>query len=200
MSASFQTPEDGPVASGANAVARAAREHSAGAATHRVHCDSWKTGSSYRQDKPRAPFKRVWFRANGELADDPLLHACLLTYQSDSDLMSTSRLPHGRIDRSRMQRASLDHALWFHRPVRVDEWLLVRPRQSVVRVAGPRLQSRRDVSGRRHAGRIRDAGMSDADALMRRRIEIAICVPTGFEPGAYDPRCLRWRPVELRPS
>ena len=83
--------------------------------------EDWK---SHRQDTPRPPFKRVWFRTNGEVGDDPLLHACLLTYQSDSDLMSTSRLPHRPVDRARLQRASLDHALWFHRPVRVDEWLL----------------------------------------------------------------------------
>ncbi len=83
--------------------------------------EDWK---NYRQDTPMPPFKRVWFRANGEVGDDPLLHACLLTYQSDSDLMSTSRLPHRPVDRSRLQRASLDHALWFHRPIRVDQWLL----------------------------------------------------------------------------
>lgn len=73
---------------------------------------------------PKPPHKRVWFRANGTLGVDPLLHACLLTYQSDSDLMSTARLPHAPLDRSRLQRASLDHALWFHRPARLDEWLL----------------------------------------------------------------------------
>ena len=83
--------------------------------------EDWKR---IHDGSPKPPHKRVWFRANGELNDDPLLHACLLTYQSDSDLMSTARLPHGRIDRSRMQRASLDHALWFHRTARVDEWLL----------------------------------------------------------------------------
>jgi len=73
---------------------------------------------------PKPPYKRVWFRANGALGADPLLHACLLTYQSDSDLLSTARLPHAPLDRSRLQRASLDHALWFHRPARLDEWLL----------------------------------------------------------------------------
>ena len=83
--------------------------------------EDWKT---HQRNEPMPPYKRVWFRANGEVADDPLLHACLLTYQSDSDLMSTSRLPHRPIDRARLQRASLDHALWFHRPVRVDQWLL----------------------------------------------------------------------------
>ncbi len=77
-----------------------------------------------RDGTAKPPFKRIWFRANGRLAADPLLHACLLTYESDSDLLSTARLPHLPIDRARLQRASLDHALWFHRPVRVDEWLL----------------------------------------------------------------------------
>jgi acyl-CoA thioesterase-2 len=78
----------------------------------------------YIEDAPMPPHKRVWFRANGEVGDDPLLHACLLTYESDSDLMSTSRLPHRPVDRARLQRASLDHAMWFHRPARVDQWLL----------------------------------------------------------------------------
>jgi acyl-CoA thioesterase-2 len=73
---------------------------------------------------PKPPYKRVWFRTSEPLGADPLLHACLLTYQSDSDLMSTARLPHAPIDRARLQRASLDHALWFHRPARLDEWLL----------------------------------------------------------------------------
>ena len=77
-----------------------------------------------QNDTPRPPYKRVWFRADGALPDDPLLHACLITYQSDSDLLSTARLPHRPLDRSRLQRASLDHALWFHHPARADQWLL----------------------------------------------------------------------------
>jgi acyl-CoA thioesterase II len=82
---------------------------------------------NYRQlqdDTAKPPYKRVWFCADGELPDDPLLHACLITYQSDSDLLSTARLPHRPLDRSRLQRASLDHALWFHHPARADQWLL----------------------------------------------------------------------------
>lgn len=77
-----------------------------------------------QDDTPKPPYKRVWFRADGDLPDDSLLHACLITYQSDSDLLSTARLPHRPLDRSRLQRASLDHALWFHHPARADEWLL----------------------------------------------------------------------------
>ena len=63
---------------------------------------------------------------DGEInSSDNLLHAALLTYQSDDALLSTSRLPHrGLFKRSEMQSASLDHAMWFHRPFRFDEWLL----------------------------------------------------------------------------
>jgi acyl-CoA thioesterase-2 len=79
----------------------------------------------YRDGVPRPPLQSVWFKANGALPDDPLLHACLLTYQSDNDLLSTSRLPHrGSYTRERLQRASLDHAMWFHRPARADAWIL----------------------------------------------------------------------------
>jgi len=78
-----------------------------------------------RSRTPQPPRKRVWFRTNGRVGNDELLHAALLTYQSDDDLLSTARLANqGRFDRRRMQGASLDHAMWFHRNVRVDEWLL----------------------------------------------------------------------------
>ena len=80
---------------------------------------------SRKEGVPLPPRQSVWFKANGALPDDPLLHACLLTFQSDSDLLSTSRLPHrGNYDRAHLQRASLDHAMWFHHPARVDEWIL----------------------------------------------------------------------------
>jgi acyl-CoA thioesterase-2 len=59
------------------------------------------------------------------MPDDPLLHACVLTYASDLYLLGTSLLPHGVSGGSEeMFLASLDHAMWFHRPFRVDEWLL----------------------------------------------------------------------------
>lgn len=78
------------------------------------------------ENKPLPPQQHSWFRANGEIKqDDPLLHSALLTYQSDDALLSTSRLPHrGNFERSDMQSASLDHAMWFHAPVRVDQWVL----------------------------------------------------------------------------
>ena len=69
--------------------------------------------------------RQFWIRAAGKLPDDPALHACVLAYASDLTLLGASLLPHGIIigDR-RIQPASLDHALWFHRPFRADEWLL----------------------------------------------------------------------------
>ncbi|HLH84525.1 MAG TPA: acyl-CoA thioesterase II [Trebonia sp.] len=67
----------------------------------------------------------VWLRVNGELPDDPLLHVCLMTYASDLTLLDTVALAHGRswYD-GRTTGASLDHAMWFHRPFRADQWLL----------------------------------------------------------------------------
>ena len=69
--------------------------------------------------------RQFWIRAAGKLPDEPALHACVLAYASDLTLLGASLLPHGIIigDR-RIQPASLDHALWFHRPFRADEWLL----------------------------------------------------------------------------
>ncbi|TCC37533.1 acyl-CoA thioesterase [Kribbella speibonae] len=69
--------------------------------------------------------RQFWIRAAGKLPDDPALHACVLAYASDLTLLGASLLPHGIVigDR-RIQPASLDHALWFHRPFRADEWLL----------------------------------------------------------------------------
>jgi len=69
--------------------------------------------------------QNVWFRATQKLPDDPALHQCVLAYASDMTLLDTSLVPHGRniFDRSLMV-ASLDHALWLHRPFRADEWLL----------------------------------------------------------------------------
>jgi acyl-CoA thioesterase-2 len=77
-----------------------------------------------RHDNP-ADGQRVWMRADGRLADDPTLHACIVTYASDFTLLDTTVLPFGLSwDSPGIQMASLDHAMWFHRPFRADEWLL----------------------------------------------------------------------------
>ena len=67
----------------------------------------------------------VWFRATGRLPDDPSLHRCVLAYASDLMLLDAALMPHNTsvFDKTIMA-ASLDHALWFHRPFRADEWLL----------------------------------------------------------------------------
>ncbi len=68
---------------------------------------------------------RLWLRTAGELPDDPLLHLCVLTYASDLTLLGASLVPHGTfIGAPGLVTASLDHAMWFHRSVRADRWLL----------------------------------------------------------------------------
>jgi len=71
------------------------------------------------------PRKHIWIRAVGKLPDNPKLHQNLLTYVSDYELLGAATLPHGlSFTRGNIIMASLDHALWFHRDVRIDEWLL----------------------------------------------------------------------------
>lgn len=73
----------------------------------------------------RAPHKQAWLRAQGDLPDDPVLHRCLLAYSSDFGFLGTSLNPHGVTFIQRdLQVASLDHAIWFHRDFRLDDWLL----------------------------------------------------------------------------
>lgn len=71
------------------------------------------------------PVKYLWMKADGTLPDDVDLHAKLLAYASDFNLLPTSLHPHARsYGQKGMQMASLDHSVWFHRPFRMDEWLL----------------------------------------------------------------------------
>lgn len=75
--------------------------------------------------KPCEPVKYVWFRADGELPEDPQVHKYVLGYASDFNLITTTLHPHGASFAQRnMQMASLDHALWFHGNLRVNDWLL----------------------------------------------------------------------------
>ena len=73
----------------------------------------------------RPPHEMLWIRATGAVPGDLALHQCLLAYASDMSLLDTGLLPHGIgwFDK-KVQMASLDHAMWFHRPFRVDDWLL----------------------------------------------------------------------------
>jgi len=73
----------------------------------------------------REPRSRVWMRAHGVLPDDPLVHVCALTYASDMTLLDSVLVAHGLAwGMEELKGASLDHAMWFHRPFRADEWLL----------------------------------------------------------------------------
>jgi len=76
-------------------------------------------------DAISAPLKNVWFRTVDSLPDDPALHQNLLAYASDYELLGVSTLPHDLpFGRGAVIMASLDHALWFHRDVHIDQWLL----------------------------------------------------------------------------
>jgi len=71
------------------------------------------------------PRSLVWIRADGTLPDDPLLHQCIVTYASDMTLLETAIRPHPvAMTDPGLVAASLDHAMWFHRPVRADAWML----------------------------------------------------------------------------
>ena len=72
-----------------------------------------------------APAQSVWFRTIDKVPDDPMLHRCLIAYASDNNLIPTALRPHGKTWLSgQMILASIDHAMWFHRDGRVDDWLL----------------------------------------------------------------------------
>ncbi|NMO22581.1 acyl-CoA thioesterase II [Pyxidicoccus fallax] len=73
----------------------------------------------------REPVKHVWFRADGDLPDDPQVHRYVLAYSSDFNLIGTALLPHATsFFQPNVQGASLDHALWFHGDLKVNDWLL----------------------------------------------------------------------------
>ncbi|HRK18710.1 MAG TPA: acyl-CoA thioesterase II [Hyphomicrobiaceae bacterium] len=81
--------------------------------------------SRYMSRAKRAPEQSIWMRANGRLPDAFQLHQCVLAYASDFTLLDTALIAHGKLmfDPD-VQLASLDHAMWFHRPFRADDWLL----------------------------------------------------------------------------
>lgn len=75
--------------------------------------------------QPREPRHQFWFRLLGDVRDDPVLNRALLAYVSDFHLLGTATLPHGiSLLKGNVVMASLDHAMWFHREFRMDDWLL----------------------------------------------------------------------------
>ncbi|HTJ37662.1 MAG TPA: acyl-CoA thioesterase II [Dactylosporangium sp.] len=76
-------------------------------------------------DRPAEARQRVWMRLDGKLPDDPVLHTCVLTFASDLTLLDSVLSAHGAVwGPGGFVGASLDHAMWFHRPFRADEWFL----------------------------------------------------------------------------
>ncbi len=81
------------------------------------------SGRESAEPLPRA--QNIWMRTTAALPDDPAIHAAVLAYMSDMTLLDTALVAHGRsVFDTDLQVASLDHALWFHRPCRLDEWML----------------------------------------------------------------------------
>lgn len=79
----------------------------------------------YFKPESLPPFRNVWIKARGKMGDERNEHLKVLAYASDYNLLSTSILPHQHeVNMPQLQMASLDHAMWFHRKFRADEWLL----------------------------------------------------------------------------
>ncbi|MDE2136046.1 MAG: acyl-CoA thioesterase II [Gammaproteobacteria bacterium] len=79
----------------------------------------------YLKPRPAPPARQIWVRAVGRVGDDEMLHRRLLAYVSDFFLLDTATLPHGTsFLKPSLIMATIDHAMWFHRPLRVDDWLL----------------------------------------------------------------------------
>ena len=138
LSASFQLPEEGPEHQDPMPAAPDPEQLPTFSERFRPHAevlgdwyarprpiDTRYTVPLRRGREPQPPRQQVWFRADGELPEDPLLHACVLAYASDMTLLDSVLLPHGiRWTDEKFMGASLDHAMWFHRPFRTDRWLL----------------------------------------------------------------------------
>ena len=109
----------------------------------------------------------VWMRTAAKLPDDPAMHMCALAYASDFALLDTVMARYGRtLFDKRMMPASLDHAMWFHRPFRADEWLLYAQDFRARKAAGA--HARPDLQAGRHAGGVGRAGRFAARAQMMR--------------------------------
>jgi acyl-CoA thioesterase II len=140
LSASFHRVEPGlehqgtmPSVPAPETLPTLAERHGQEEALERVRRVSMPIDLRYIDDPPwvarggpkRAPRSQVWMRAAGVLPDDQLVHVCALTYASDMTLLDSVLVHHGLAwGAEGLRGASLDHAMWFHRPFRADEWLL----------------------------------------------------------------------------
>lgn len=134
MSASFQTAEEGlshqktapvvgvPEAAPSLVEQWQERAHAAGREFSPVPVD---LRAAFLSAPNQPGVRQVWSRAPQRLPDDPIAHETLFAYVSDYGLLWTAMQPHGvRFGDPHLQMASLDHTIWFHRPFRMDEWLL----------------------------------------------------------------------------
>ena len=115
---------------------------------------------------------RMWVRADGSLPDDRRLHHAALAYASDLTLLSASTVPHGVLIGLNVQAASIDHAMWFHRPFRADEWLLydqVSPSRVASALAGRLFQNGVLISNVAQEGLIRLSAPPDRAERMHGR-------------------------------
>lgn len=152
LAASFQKPEDGlehqidmPEAPDPDSLPDFAERvrlnpefYGADVDTERAIDLRFANGTPRLDRDDRRPEQLVWMRANGALGRDPLTHTVMLTYASDMTLLDTATLPHNvNFHDPDMIMASLDHAMWFHRPFRMDEWVLyVQESQSASNARG----------------------------------------------------------------
>jgi acyl-CoA thioesterase-2 len=131
LSASFHRPEEGPAhqASWAQSGASPPDPGEAGREAARTSAGNHSFPIEVRAARvplavPGDPRQQSWIRADGTLPDDPLLHVCVLAYASDLGLLAAALPPHGLSPHTgEVMMASLDHAMWFHRPFRADDWL-----------------------------------------------------------------------------
>jgi acyl-CoA thioesterase II len=142
MSASFQVPEPGPDHQAPAPTVTPPEELPDLYAALRLNLDrmpeqgrqywsrqrpfEFRSVESPHAGKPQPGVHHIWFRLIEPLpVDDPVMQRCLLAYNSDHHLLGTATLPHGlSYFAGDVQLASIDHAMWFHRPFRIDEWLL----------------------------------------------------------------------------
>jgi acyl-CoA thioesterase II len=80
---------------------------------------------SFANPEKHPPVQHIWYRSKKKLGDEHARHQCLLAYASDMGLLSTASLPHGMTFMTGLMTASLDHAMWFHRPFSFDDWILI---------------------------------------------------------------------------
>lgn len=127
MGASFQTPQDGIEHQDEMPPVVAPEDVDPDAENGLAQFAEWDIRRVPQDQVTRLPGKvsqqQVWFRHRDPLPDDPLLHICALAYMSDLTLLGSAQVNHPG-DRPHLGVASLDHAMWFMRPFRADEWLL----------------------------------------------------------------------------